>query len=167
MTHIALLAFTAVVLQASRDSDLVQLAPIIVDAAVSAGVPKSRSQSAEGRHLFVDLTSFALNGNSAMNAVASTGQLALALGPTVRDATESEAVQCSEADCWIEDDALFVRLDSLHTSAFGSLEALVTCLWPDRRPSGRSGVGMTQLRIWLAKRGNVWMKTRSEIVKRT
>lgn len=166
IVSILLASLIPVSIQTSRDSDYVRLVPSIVAAAVAAGVPAD-SPWADNRHLLVDLTSFALHGKSGMKALTSRARLGEVLGPAVIDRNRSDALRCAEHECWIEGGAVFLRLDSLQQTAFGSVEAFVTCLWNERRPSGDASIGMSQVRLRMARRDNRWMSIESVILLRS
>jgi hypothetical protein len=167
MTALVLLAMIAPTAQTARDSELIQLVPAIVDAAVEAAARKETLPSSSTiSPLFVDLTSFAFHGNATMHSSVSRAALSKVLPAYVIDATGSEAIRCSDLECWVMYEALFVRLDSLRWSAFG-VEALVTYKFTDRHPSGHVSVGMAQWRFWFGRRDKVWVKTRSALARET
>jgi hypothetical protein len=118
------------------------------------------------RPLFVEVGSFAFQGSTATGRNIDSEAVAIATGRRIREASNREAIHCSSERCEIPDDGLFVTLDSLARTSSG-FRALVTTIWTDRRPSGRSALSEIQLEVWFARRGATWLRRRVLVTMET
>lgn len=116
--------------------------------------------------LLVDAQSFVNASRSATDASITEDDVENALSGRWRDVNRAAAVRCRNTNCGIQNDALFIQLDSMSRTSTG-LEAVATYIWTDRRPSGNSGIGWTRIKIWLHQSGDDWVVQRTRIEELT
>ena len=82
----------------------------------------------------------------------------------IKRVRKQQAVRCPPLRnrCGVRDDGLFIRLDSVR-HAGSHIRAVATYMWTDRRPSGHSAVGMTQLELTLERRSGDWVLLATEL----
>lgn len=153
-------------LRAQQDSAYLRLVPAIIQVAREAAENSRPRAAQQGHTLVLDLRSFSLHFSIATDTTVGTEAVAGVVGQVFRDADQSQAIQCSAPGCSVVDDGVFVRLHALARTATG-FQALVSCMWTERRPSGRSAIGELQLRVWLEKRGDAWITRRTQVTKQT
>jgi hypothetical protein len=100
--------------------------------------------------LLVDVQSFVTAGGAAVGGGLTKERVEGVLPQPFRNATRSSAVRCRTTlrsrACGVRGNALFVQLNSMRRTPQG-IEAVATYTWTDRRRSGRSGIGWSQ--IWM------------------
>lgn len=110
--------------------------------------------------LLVDVQSFVIGGRAALGEPVSKEDVVTVLPDAHRDVTRAYAVQCPSGAgsrrCGVRGDALFIQLDSMRLTSKG-FAAVATYVWTDRRSSGNSAIGRSQIRMTFERSGGEWV----------
>jgi len=141
---------------ASSEKPILSLLRQAVQIAETDG--RSTSDGAEGP-LIVDLRTLAEGANHATGVALGRDETRRSFGANVRNLSEAEAVRCDSIRCWVIDNGVFVKLDSLQAAADGAFTVFVTSVTTDRRPSGTSAACTRQLSLRFELREGKWVAT--------
>lgn len=125
---------------------------------------------------FVDLQSLISAAREGTGVRLGRRDAAAAVGRAFRDATEKDVVRSAPSpdtsrsdNYWIVDDGIHVQIDSIGRTSTG-YEVVVTYRDTERRPAheykpvASSGIGASQVRYSLIKRGGKWAVQSREIL---
>lgn len=120
--------------------------------------------------ILVDVESFQASARKLGFEAVNERTLLDAVGPKSRPASADEAVVCTydarrtPRKCQIEDDGLFIKVDSIKVTESG-FDAFVTLMWTERRSSVSSATGIQTRIISFARATHGWRLVRNEVYR--